>query len=77
MARVKGETPNGGVESEIFYTDADGTPAEKESATACRVVEYGADGEIVATTYAGLGEGGGRGDAEGATPAPNRSDART
>ncbi len=50
----EGPTPNGGVRSVIYYQADDGSPAEKEQATACEIIEYDADGEVVNRTYGTL-----------------------
>ena len=46
----KGPTPNGGVRSRIYYTDAGRHPVDKEVATHGVVVEYDAAGIEIART---------------------------
>lgn len=47
----EGETPAGGVRSEIYYKDDKGEPVDKSEATAAEIVEYNAEGEVIARTY--------------------------
>lgn len=55
MAIEQGPTPNGGVASEVLFSDADGNLVEQEQATHAEVIEYDASGEVIKRTYATIG----------------------
>jgi hypothetical protein len=46
-----GPTPNGGVSSEIIYSDDNGNPVEKAQATQAEIREYDAQGKVINRTY--------------------------
>jgi uncharacterized protein RhaS with RHS repeats len=55
MAIEQGPTPNGGVASEVLFSDADGNLVDKEQAAHAEVIEYDASGEVIKRTYATIG----------------------
>jgi len=50
----KGNTPNGGVSSTIYYQDSKGNVADKKNATRAEIVEFDKDGLVVGRTYGTL-----------------------
>ena len=52
---IERPTPAGGVRMTIQYTDDEGNPADKDSATRAKIVEYDSAGQEIITTYAELG----------------------
>ncbi|VTT96577.1 unnamed protein product [Gemmataceae bacterium] len=46
-----GPTPSGGVRSTIYYTDDEGRPADKASATRTMIVEWNERGESINRIY--------------------------
>lgn len=48
---LRGKTPNGGVKSTAFFSDAKGKPVDKSKATRVEIVEFNAAGEVVGRTY--------------------------
>lgn len=52
---VDGETPNGGVRSEIIFLNDNRELVDEKDATRAEVIEYDADGKTVGRTYASLG----------------------
>lgn len=49
-----GPTPAGGTSSVIYYRAANGDPAPKSRAVRAEVLEYDADGRVIARTYGHL-----------------------
>ena len=50
----EGPTPNGGVKSIAYYTDAQDLPVPKERASKVIIVEYDSSGKAIARTYGTL-----------------------
>jgi hypothetical protein len=53
--RHKGKTPNGGVESIVYYADDQGNPVAKSEATQGEVVELDKDGIELSSTIFRIG----------------------
>lgn len=51
IERRNGPTPNGGVASEIYYTNDEGELVDKEYATRAEIVELDAQGNRINSTY--------------------------
>lgn len=49
--RKQHPTPNGGVESVVYYRDAMGNPAPKEVAVGAEIIELDAKGKELQRTY--------------------------
>ncbi len=59
---IIGLTPNGGVKSVAYYTDARGKPCDKAAAVRMEIVELDAEGKPIFRTYGTcVPEGGGAG----------------
>lgn len=48
-----GETPHGGVRTEIFYYDAYSLPCEESKAKKTQIIEYDKDNNVVFTIISG------------------------
>jgi hypothetical protein len=46
-----GKTPNGGVRSKALFQDDGGNAVDKASATRVEILEYDAEGGVIARTY--------------------------
>ena len=54
MAKTKmlnEKTPNGGVRSEVLFTDEDGDLVDESEATGATIIEYAENGEEIFRTY--------------------------
>ena len=48
---IEGKTPNGGVVSQIFYSDDEWNPTDKDNATKFKIVEFDENGNEIFATY--------------------------